>query len=346
MPYPPYPPAPLHGADTSSGYPANFGYPPRPSVYPPASSQPFGVENGSESSSHAYGLPPQHSVSSPIRMSMPTPHGSMAPTNPMHPSPQPMGYPSPYGPSYPPHSSSLSSPIPQQAPPYHDAYGSPHKSTATLHHTPGSPYPQHMDGHNNTPRLSQQQLLSPRPSYPIYSPQRPFLPDQQTSSSLRPVPPPLSMPMPDRWSRYQAATQPAAIYPPPGFVRPPSEDYISKYRSSTVQPSLAAAAEEYHRESIRSSLRRASSHKHAASTPSDDDDEDSYLYNKPLPPPPAPEQADEMDTVPSTDPALLSVISKLFVKRVKELKTMRELSFGNEHSDAFTGQEAVVSEKI
>ncbi|KAI9266632.1 CNH domain-containing protein [Phascolomyces articulosus] len=54
--------------------------------------------------------------------------------------------------------------------------------------------------------------------------------------------------------------------------------------------------------------------------------------------------AAEAETVPaegSTDPALLSVLSKAFSTKMKEVVSLRELSCSTEYPDAFTGAEAV-----
>ena len=147
-------------------------------------------------------------------------------------------------------------------------------------------------------------------------------------------------------------------------MKAPSQDFISTYRPSTVQPSAVKAAEDDHREAMRKSLRRNDSSKHTHSDDSSDESDveeepkKSKMYHSDKPLPPSPFAAEEVtdtqdtedvgiivETVPaegSTDPALLSVLSKAFATKMKEVVTLRELSCSTEYPDAFTGAEAVV----
>lgn len=313
--YPPPPLPPRHARHPSEGRPDNWQYAPQPSTTRTTA-------------------PPLMPMPMPMPMPVYPPHQyppsygdqayysaqSQAPYPPRHQHHQPRPSMGVYPPkSYPPQQ-------PQQYPPntYYDNY---------------SPYP-------DIPQSAG--YMSPRPQrYPSIS-----------RASARPYP----MPMPTRHPQQQTFEKPTS-YPALESFRPPSQDYFSKFRSSTVQPSSAAAAEELHRASIRKSLHRENSGRYNMSSSDESDNEDDgYLARKPLPPPPpaAPpppgadeeeeeeeqqeqEQQDVATEDESTDAALMSVLSKVFVERIKDLANVRELASTDKHSHLFTGREAVVS---
>ncbi|KAG0184514.1 RHO1 GDP-GTP exchange protein 2 [Apophysomyces sp. BC1034] len=203
---------------------------------------------------------------------------------------------------------------------------------------------------------------------------------------------------------YQQQQQPLA-YPPPGYSRPPSQDYASNYRSTKIQESSSVAStpssiESSSYSSIRTHRRTHSSLKHSVPTtierpkyhqintgggdkeeipfipvsPDTSDDEDTLYVEErkdPVPVitptkqivPPLPpahvaennndeeeekeeekvvEKIDDKDD-DTADYALLSVMSKQFVQRIKALEHVRELFCANEYPESFTGQEAVTA---
>lgn len=210
----------------------------------------------------------------------------------------------------------------------------------------------------------------PQPAPPPPPPYPPFRADV----------PKAYMPMPVRYPSQRRHAPPQfaqlPVYPPPGYFRPPEQDFINRYRSSTVQPSAAAAAEELHRTSMRRPNvrdKRKSIRPYESDTDSDEDEvqtevqEETFLINKPLPPPPSPTERvgtvsvaaaapvlqayahqDEMVSVQlaakddTMDVHRLSELTRQFVESVKSLQGVRELSVLNNKKHSFTGQEAVV----
>ncbi|KAI8139232.1 hypothetical protein BJV82DRAFT_627692 [Fennellomyces sp. T-0311] len=372
--------------------PAPQGYPPQPSFpqYPPHSMGPYPPMSGapqgypppypprpSPSSSYPSAHRPEPSTSTPAYPPAQEPH---SPYPPMRPEPYPPAHQhEPHSPYLPPRP-----PVQHQEP--HSPYPPANTETYPPAQEPHSPYPP-----TNTeayPPLHDEEPKSPYPpvrkdgppSYPParHEPQPPYPPAHQEPTPpahqepyppVAPYPPrvPLhqenlfpqragtafafQMPTPERWNRSQTYDQ-APPYPPVNYTKHSSQDFISTFRPSTVQPSSAVFADNQHRESVKKSLKRFDSTKHTVSDDSSDDSDAEEQarqqsgYSKPLPPAPE-EEADgpvEPETVPaegSTDPALLSVLSKAFVTKMKETVSLRELSCSTEYPDAFTGAEAV-----
>lgn len=348
MPTPQYP----HQSPAISpgGFQPNVDYMdyPQPSAYPPPPLPPRHVRHPSEGrpENWQYAAQPSPTRSgAPPLMPMPMPM-------PMYPSHQ---YPSSYG---------------NQA--YSGQSQAPYPPPHQHHHTrpPMAVYPP-----QQPPQQPQQYITNAyydnRDPYPPEIPESPgyMSPRPQRYPSIsRPSAWPYPMPMPTRRPQQQTFEKPTS-YPALESFKPPSQDYFSKFRSSTVQPSSAAAAEELHRASIRKSLHRENSGRYnMSSSDESDNDDDGYLANKPLPPPPPPaappppdadddeeekeqqlQQTNEPDFLTeedSTDPALMSVLSKAFVERIKDLANVRELASTDKHSHLFTGREAVVSVSV
>ncbi|KAI7859105.1 CNH domain-containing protein [Circinella umbellata] len=392
-------PMPVNHQHTRTHSGGSMGaYPPSPMGMPPhlPQQQPeqWRFSQGTRHPQHLNMPMPQAFPSPQIPPPYPPRH-SMAPYPPMSGS---QGYPPPYPPlrsepsglyNPPPHPENNVAPYPPTQPPeptspYLPVHSEPHSPYPPLHKDPPSPYPpMHQQEPASPYPLGHQKPTSPYP--PIQQHQPPYPPPHQQPypptnaypfprAPLQQVLPQrsgLQMPAPGRWTGTQTYDQ-AMPYPPLEFIKAPSQDFISTYRPSTVQPSAASAAEDDHREAMRKSLRRNDSsklrHSNDSSDSSDSSDESDveetpkknkmYLSDKPLPPAPSEGEGEEEETTPdntddigiivetvpaegSTDPALLSVLSKAFATKMKEVVTLRELSCSTEYPDAFTGAEAV-----
>lgn len=386
-----YPANPVYGG----GYPSNR--PPAPPALPPR--QPS--EGGWKMSTRrppmqmSMPVPQQHPSRPPNQMypqqqhqypSMPSPSHSMPYPPPQH---LPINRPdvATY-PLHPPISPGFPQTMDHQRPspvepvsPLH-SYPPPATPTHIQHHPHHSMYPPPISTNPMLPH-DHSQSDTDLVSSPLYPPPSSssstmaITTTTTTCTTARPPPPPLpprmTMPMPTpsrNGHRYQAF-QPQVAYPPPGYFRPPSQDFISRFRSSTVQSFQSSAppasttveqAEEELEEALKSTLRRFDSGKYTTSSSdtSDDEEEEQYddddtvattptqssmkkLQEKPLPPTP-PAAASRSTPPPPPIPALLSSVSRSFALQMKQVVSLRQLSFSNEYPNAFTGQEAVVSQ--
>ncbi|KAI9493891.1 CNH domain-containing protein [Zychaea mexicana] len=370
--YPPYPPQsmgayPPMGGPPSGGPPSSQGY---PSPYPPRS-QPPGPYHSPPQPEHSS---PKYPPAQPQEPTSPYPPVHLEPHSPYPPmqqepqSPYPPLHQEPTSPYLPMHQHEPPSPYP----PVHQQPPEPASPYPPMHPDQPPPYP--LESNPPYPPLHQKESLAPYPPPHQHQQQQPYPPlpprvplhqenmfPQRAATAFA-----FRMPAPERWTRTQTYHQ-AAPYPPLDYMKPPAQDFISTYRPSTVQPSTARAADAHHRESMRKSLHRADSSKHHADSDDSSDEsdieqedvkeEEDYLSSKPLPPAPSvaapaaatapasiPSESAQEETVPaegSTDPALLSVLSKAFAMKMKEVVSLRELSCSTEYRDAFTGFEAV-----